>query len=358
MNTSCPTASHLCSPAEFTRNLFLLVCLTSCFRLSTPLSRLSVLLAPRSPTFLSLLAAPVPPLLHAHFTRVSVKTVEDVLLRWLRRSPPPQAQESTEEPAPRGSLPDSSQSRSPIPKLQRQLQVHLHRLPDNILRSSVCTPAQLVQIAAWCAAQPRPPLSCALTRPARPQTPSPDQHKTLTPPAAHQPPPRPPNNILTTPPKSRQSGTPPTTPLSPRPQRRDSPPTSPTQSIYSLLFHRVKDLGLKPPTPHRLPQSAGTSLRGSKRKKPMPNEEAEGPVSGTMVKNGPRTDSEYVLRSQNPAESASANSQTGLTNGVPHKGLLQSKHKIRVDFKVSFFVFVALPRPHPIPIILKNISTP
>lgn len=86
----------------------------------------------------------------------------------------------------------------------------------------------------------------------------------------------------------------------------------------------------------------------------MPNEEAEGPVSGTMVKNGPRTDSEYVLRSQNPAESASANSQTGLTNGVPHKGLLQSKHKIRVDFKVSFFVFVALPRPHPIPIILKT----
>lgn len=83
-------------------------------------------------------------------------------------------------------------------------------------------------------------------------------------------------------------------------------------------------------------------MQGSKRKKPTPNEEAEGPVGGTVVKKGARTDSEYVLRSQNPAESASASSQTGLTNGVPHKGLLQSKHKIRVDFKVSFFVLFLL----------------
>lgn len=306
--------------------------------------------APCSPTYLSLLAAPVPPLLHVYFTSVSVKSVEDVLLRWLRRSPPPQAQESTEEPAPRSSLPDFSQSRSQIPKLLqlRQLQVRLHRLPDNILRPSVCTPAQLGQIAA----------RCALTRPAFPQTQSPDQPKTPTPPAPHQPP-CPLNNILTTQPKSLQSDLG-SAPLSPRPLRIDSQggspcqvPTSPTHSIYSLLFHQVKDRGPKPPTlaPHRLPQSAGTSLRASKQlMKPTANEEAEGPVSGKMVKNSPRTDSEYVLRSQNSAESASANSQTGLTNGVPHKGLLQSKHKIRVDFKVSLCVFVALPCPHPIPI--------
>lgn len=65
-------------------------------------------------------------------------------------------------------------------------------------------------------------------------------------------------------------------------------------------------------------------------------EEEEGSVKRTVVKNCPATDAHYVLHSQNPAESASANGLTGLTNGVPQKGLLQSKHKIRVDFKVSF----------------------
>nr|XP_019957474.1 PREDICTED: histone-lysine N-methyltransferase 2A-like [Paralichthys olivaceus] len=36
---------------------------------------------------------------------------------------------------------------------------------------------------------------------------------------------------------------------------------------------------------------------------------------------------------KNPAECASVNTLTGLTNGLPHKGLLQNKHKIHVDFK-------------------------
>ncbi|XP_063755160.1 histone-lysine N-methyltransferase 2B-like isoform X2 [Eleginops maclovinus] len=36
---------------------------------------------------------------------------------------------------------------------------------------------------------------------------------------------------------------------------------------------------------------------------------------------------------ENPAECASGNSLTGLTNGFPQKGLLQKKYKIRVDFK-------------------------
>ncbi|KAM6904011.1 histone-lysine N-methyltransferase 2B isoform 2-T2 [Lycodopsis pacificus] len=37
--------------------------------------------------------------------------------------------------------------------------------------------------------------------------------------------------------------------------------------------------------------------------------------------------------SKNPAECASVNTLTGLTNGFPQKGLLQNKFKIRVDFK-------------------------
>ncbi|AWP21535.1 putative histone-lysine N-methyltransferase 2B-like [Scophthalmus maximus] len=36
---------------------------------------------------------------------------------------------------------------------------------------------------------------------------------------------------------------------------------------------------------------------------------------------------------KNPAECASVNTLTGFTNGFPHKGLLQNKYKIRVDFK-------------------------
>lgn len=64
--------------------------------------------------------------------------------------------------------------------------------------------------------------------------------------------------------------------------------------------------------------------------------EEEDSVKGTVLKNCPTTDPHYVLRSQNPAECASVNTPTGLTNGFLQKGLLQNKHKIRVDFKVSW----------------------
>lgn len=65
-------------------------------------------------------------------------------------------------------------------------------------------------------------------------------------------------------------------------------------------------------------------------------EEDEDSVKGAVQQNCPTTDPDYVLRPQNPAESASVNTPTGLTNGFPQKGLLQNKHKIRVDFKVSW----------------------
>lgn len=63
-------------------------------------------------------------------------------------------------------------------------------------------------------------------------------------------------------------------------------------------------------------------------------EDAES-VNGTVLQHCPRTDPQYVLHPQNPAESASLNTVTGSTNGFPQKGLLQNKYKIRVDFKVS-----------------------
>lgn len=69
---------------------------------------------------------------------------------------------------------------------------------------------------------------------------------------------------------------------------------------------------------------------------PEEEKEEEDSVTETVQKNCPTTDTHYVLRSQNPAECASMNTPTGLTNGFPQKGLLQNKYKIRVDFKVSF----------------------
>ena len=68
----------------------------------------------------------------------------------------------------------------------------------------------------------------------------------------------------------------------------------------------------------------------------QPEEDKEdSSVKETVLQSCPATDPHYLLHSQNPAECASVNTLTGLTNGFPQKGLLQNKHKIRVDFKVS-----------------------
>lgn len=68
-------------------------------------------------------------------------------------------------------------------------------------------------------------------------------------------------------------------------------------------------------------------------------EEEKDSVKRTVLKNCPTIDPPYVLRSQNAAECVSVNTLTGVTNGFPQRGLSQNKHKIRVDFKVSFFFF-------------------
>lgn len=346
---------------------------------------------------------------------------------WLRQSPPPQEQENTEETEPRETLPDTSPSGSPMPKLQRQLQIHLHRLPDYILQSSRYKLVQLGQHAEQCIAQSHPYLSHRLSRPAislslESSMHFPELHRTEMHPASTLPP----HSImtLTTHRHSElsQNETPPKFTLPPCLQK-DSTVTFPftlpqttTHSNFSPLRHQVKDYRLKSPLLrlHRLPQSAvesalrlhnhvrtlSTKQNPKSMLHPSPKgassklsfqgetdsgmqnpdllteradndkivqktvqkfqhlvphiqlqdnmhkkrddagwaqpEEEEAPVKRTVVKNCPATDAHYVLHSQNPAESASVNGLTGLINGVPQKGLLQSKHKIRVDFKVSF----------------------
>ena len=48
-----------------------------------------------------------------------------------------------------------------------------------------------------------------------------------------------------------------------------------------------------------------------------------------------QTDGSCLLRSQNSSEQTPLNSLASLTNGFPRKGVSQTAHKIRVDFKVS-----------------------
>lgn len=67
-------------------------------------------------------------------------------------------------------------------------------------------------------------------------------------------------------------------------------------------------------------------------------EKEEDSITWTVLNNCP-TDLHYLLRSQNPAECPAVNTLSGLTCGVPQKGLSQNKHKIRVDFKVCFSVY-------------------
>lgn len=67
-------------------------------------------------------------------------------------------------------------------------------------------------------------------------------------------------------------------------------------------------------------------------------EKEEDSLKWTVLKNCP-TDPHYLLRPQNPAECPAVNTLSGLTCGVPQKGLSQNKHKIRVDFKVCFSVY-------------------
>lgn len=66
-------------------------------------------------------------------------------------------------------------------------------------------------------------------------------------------------------------------------------------------------------------------------------EQQEDFLKWTVLKNCP-TDPHYLLHSQNPAECPAVNTLSGLTCGVPQKGLSQNKHKIRVDFKVCYVI--------------------
>ncbi|TDH03988.1 hypothetical protein EPR50_G00147890 [Perca flavescens] len=107
--------------------------------------------------------------------------------------------------------------------------------------------------------------------------------------------------------------------------RETLPETSPSRSPLPKRQQQLQILL------HQLQE--GTQEEPEDRRGELPEEEKEdASVKETVQQNCPTTDQHYVLRSQNPADCASVNTLTGLTNGFPQKGLLQ-KFKIRVDFK-------------------------
>ncbi|XP_035849024.1 histone-lysine N-methyltransferase 2A isoform X1 [Sander lucioperca] len=303
-------------------------------------------------------------------------------------------QENTEETEPRETLPEISPSRSPLPKRRQQLQILLHRLPDFILHSALFLPKRCPPCPDQCAALSHPKLSQLLTQPAishsshctphcPPELSQPVMHPTSslsTHPikdsthVSHSAP--------HCPPELSQPVTHPTSPLSPHPitdstQKTlllrlhrlpqslvqsalhlhtcisSSQPQALTEVSSKLCFqehsksevqypdvltetHRAnkdKTVQVLPQTinPHTQLQE-GTQEEQEDRRGELPEEEKDTSVKETVQQNCPTTDQHYVLRSQNPADCASVNTLTGLTNGFPQKGLSQ-KFKIRVDFK-------------------------
>ncbi|XP_023265562.1 histone-lysine N-methyltransferase 2B-like isoform X2 [Seriola lalandi dorsalis] len=291
-------------------------------------------------------------------------------------------QENTEETEPRETFPETSPSRRPLPKLQQQLQIHLLRLPDFILQSALSLTEKLPQCLDQCAAQMHPELSQPVTQTTTPSssefsepitqtTTSYSSHSTtpslpLSQPVMQPASPLSPHAVTDYPQKSlllRLHRLPQSVVQSALHLHKctlSSSQEHPQSILHSALtvvssklcFQGHPESEVQHPdesetnrankqTVPKPPQTVGpgTELQEGKQEEQedeqvdQPEEEEDASVKETVLKTCPTTDPQYVLRSQNPAECASVNTLTGLTNGFPQKGLLQNKYKIRVDFK-------------------------
>nr|XP_043908933.1 histone-lysine N-methyltransferase 2B isoform X3 [Solea senegalensis] len=272
-------------------------------------------------------------------------------------------QENMEVMEARETLPDTSPPRSPLPKLQQQLKIHLHRLPNFILQSGRAFTRQLPKCLDQCAAQLQPKLSQHVTQP----TISHSSHSTtqsfpdLPQFVTHPSPPISTHPITNSPqkylrlylrrlPKSVVQST--EYILLPSQHHQTLVLQSTFKEVSTKLClqeqtetHRddkdktvlVPSQTVDPDT--ELQQGKRDELEDERVDQPKEEEEEEEEeeedtfVKETVLNNCQTTDTHYVLHSQNPAECASVNTLTGLTNGFPNKGLLQNKYKIRVDFK-------------------------
>lgn len=218
-------------------------------------------------------------------------------------------------------------------KLQKQLRIHLQRLPDHVLQASaLCLPLQTPQCVDRCIAETNPPplTQPDLSGPSCPvsiSTAEPSQPKTLTA-VPHEITPK--NLVLR---------------LHRLPLSKLLPPSVADPSVQHppelWLNKAFKANGNKTP-----PQTDGLATQSQEEVQEEQEEvhsggtqhEEEKPDSSeeeTVLPSCQTSDPDCVLRSQTPAECASVNTLTGLSNGFNQKGLLQNKLKIRVDFKVS-----------------------
>ncbi|XP_026155382.1 histone-lysine N-methyltransferase 2A isoform X2 [Mastacembelus armatus] len=278
-------------------------------------------------------------------------------------------QDNKELTEPRETLPETSPPRSPMPKLQQQLQIHLHRLPDSILQSPHSLLQQLPKYLDKCTAMLCPKLMQPVKQPAISHS---SHSTTQCAPELSQPETQPasslsPHPITDSPQKSllvRLHRLPQSVVLSalnlhkcistssqqhPQPVLHSalikiSPkvcfqghPNSEMQRpdvLTACRANKNKTVQVPPQTldPDTEVQE-GTQEEQEAKQGDHLEEEKDALLKETVLQNCPTTDPQYVLHSQTPAECASVNTLTGLTNGFPQKGLLQNKYKIRVDFK-------------------------
>lgn len=333
---------YLCVPSAFN-----LTCLLS-FSLSSWLTWLHL----TDFAFSATLAAQSPPL---HVTKISA-TLNPVNTGWLRQSPPPQEHANTEELESREILPETSPSWRP--KLLLQPQIHLHRLPRFILQSCLSAPLRLHQCVEQCIAKSHSFLSqlmapldfsrnvqCTTRLPKLPEAritsshplpPEAKAHSSVKYPVLHL------HSLPLSVVKSAlHEGI---YPLSTLPDISSNvcfwrPPETEVRNRNKTMMHKSVQKCHQTVDGTCAELKDNVTVKQEDSRGNWPEEEADS-MKGAVLKNCP-TDSHYVLRSQNPAECPPVNTLSGFTCGVPQKGLLQSKHKIRVDFKVclSFSVF-------------------
>ncbi|XP_061672689.1 histone-lysine N-methyltransferase 2B isoform X2 [Syngnathoides biaculeatus] len=230
--------------------------------------------------------------------------------------------QNTEEMAPGDTFPCPGPPRSPVSKLQQQLRVHLYRLPEPHLQPSQRLDLNLKQSEP----ESMRPLS---------EFSEPHAMHAVTPQLVTRPPPE-------TQPRSRVL----VLRLHPLPQ----------SVVHAALHGRKSELSPPQGSPKSASRSAptefATTLRfqGNALSQMQPlhgltdkectedgtadaRDDTQDGQEGTVLQRSLGTDPHCVLPSQNATEGSSVSTPVSFPNGLPQKGPVQIKTKIRVDFK-------------------------
>ncbi|XP_037119271.1 histone-lysine N-methyltransferase 2B isoform X1 [Syngnathus acus] len=228
--------------------------------------------------------------------------------------------QNTEETAPSDTFPCPGPPGSPVSKLQRELRVHLYRLPDPLPQS----PQRLDPYLK----QSEPKLMRPLTQPSEPHA-----LHAIAPQLVTGSPPEPPplSRVLVL----RLHRLPPPAVRGALHGRESPPPQgSPKSTCHSALTEVATTLRFQGDAPSQRRQLGALS------DKEVAVDEADGArddgqdgQEGMGLQRPPGTDPHCLLPSQNAAEGSSHSAPVGFPSGFPQKGPLLDKTRIRVDFK-------------------------